>query len=164
MQQLGSKKQMLLDQVKRNPGINLQQLVQLTQQYSDLQPSDFEGVIAPEILAQLMEAGRDPQEVQLWNDIQNAPCNTPEDVQQAQRLVAEYMQRYPGAPKQAEATPKQTEAAPKQCSSNCNSGCNRPCRNSCDSRKSCAGKKRSGAEWRQNGPNGRLWTNATTLP
>jgi len=101
--QLGTKKQMLLDQVKRNPGINLQQLVQLTQQYEDLQPGDFEGVVAPEIMEQLKEAGRDPNEVQLWNDIQNAPRQTPEQVQQAQRLVAEYLQRYAAAPKQAEA-------------------------------------------------------------
>ncbi len=100
--QLGTKKQMLLEQVRRNPGINLQQLVQLTQQYEDLQPSDFQGVIAPEIMEQLMEAGRDPQEVQLWNDIQNAPRNTPEQVQQVQRLVAEYLQRYAGAPKYAD--------------------------------------------------------------
>ena len=100
---LNANKQQLLDQVKKQPSIELQKLVQLVHTYDDLSPEDFKGYISDVLLEQLLEAGRDPQEVSLWNEIESAPRNTPEDIQKVQGLLSRYVQQFPTSPKMLDA-------------------------------------------------------------
>lgn len=100
---LNANKQLLLNQIKRQPTIELQKLLELLKTYEDLKIEDFKGYISEVLYTQLTEAGRDPHETQLWDDISNAPHNTPEEIQALQRLVMSYLQKYPQAPKVKEA-------------------------------------------------------------
>ena len=92
---LGANKPLLLNQVKNDPNIPLQKLTDLLNHFEDLKPQDFKGYISDALYNQLLEAGRDPQELELWNKIQAAPTSTPAEVQDAQRLVSTYMTQYP---------------------------------------------------------------------
>lgn len=92
---LNGDKTILLNQVKNNPEIPLQKLVDLLNRYEDLKPQDFKGYISDILYNQLLEAGRDPQEIELLNSIQAAPTSTPAEVQDAQRLVSTYMTQFP---------------------------------------------------------------------
>ncbi|MCF2599787.1 hypothetical protein I6E10_14010 [Phocaeicola barnesiae] len=87
-----------MNQVKNQPNITLQQLVNLIKQYEDLTPQDFQGYISDILYNQLLEMGRDPNEADLWNRIQSAPTSTLAEVQDAQRLVSTYMTQYPQGP------------------------------------------------------------------
>lgn len=98
MARLNANKQLLLNQVKNQPNITLQQLVNLIKQYEDLTPQDFQGYISDILYNQLLEMGRDPNEADLWNRIQSAPTSTLAEVQDAQRLVSTYMTQYPQGP------------------------------------------------------------------
>lgn len=98
MARLNANKQLLLNQVKNQPNISLQQLVNLIKQYEDLTPQDFQGYISDILYNQLLEMGRDPNEADLWNKIQSAPTSTLAEVQDAQRLVSTYMTQYPQGP------------------------------------------------------------------
>lgn len=98
MARLNANKQLLLNQVKNQPNIPLQQLVNLIKQYEDLTPQDFQGYISDVLYNQLLEMGRDPNEADLWNKIQFAPTSTLAEVQDAQRLVSNYMTQYPQGP------------------------------------------------------------------
>ena len=100
---IGANKPTLLNQIKRQPTVDLQTLVKLVNQYEDLDIEDFRGYVSDVLLEQLKEAGRDPKEVQLWNQIMSAPRETPEDIQSVQRLVVTYINQYPKGPKLAEA-------------------------------------------------------------
>ena len=100
---LNGQKQQLLNQVKNNPGVELQTLVKLLNQYDDLKIEDFKGYISDILYVQLLEAGRDPREMELWNRIENAPKNAPEEIQNLQRMVSQYMQQYSQGPKFNEA-------------------------------------------------------------
>lgn len=100
---LGAQKQTLLNQVKNQATVPLQTLVDLVNRYEDLEPNDFQGYIEDALLEQFNDACRDPKELDLWNQIMNSPRNTPENVQEAQRKVATYIQLYPKAPKIKEA-------------------------------------------------------------
>lgn len=112
---IGANKPTLLNQIKRQPTVDLQTLVKLVNQYEDLEIEDFRGYVSDVLLEQLKEAGRDPKEVQLWNQIMSAPRETPEDIQNVQRLVVTYINQYPKGPKLAEANDRlrslQTEMA-----------------------------------------------------
>lgn len=99
MPRLNGQKQLLLNQVKNQPNIDLQQLVALVNQYEDLSPQDFNGYISDLLLNQLLEAGRDPKEVELWTKIQIAPTSTPAEIQEVQRLVSTYTMQFPQGPK-----------------------------------------------------------------
>ena len=98
MARLNANKQLLLNQVKNQSNITLQQLVNLIKQYEDLTPQDFQGYISDILYNQLLEMGRDPNEADLWNRIQSAPTSTLAEVQDAQRLVSTYMTQYPQGP------------------------------------------------------------------
>lgn len=102
MPRLNANKQLLLNQVKNQPNIQLQQLVGLLNQYEDLTPQDFKGYISDVLYDQLLEAGRDPNEIELWNKIQSAPTSTPAEIQDAQRLVSAYITQFPQGPKISE--------------------------------------------------------------
>jgi len=94
MSVLGPQKQTLLNQVKNQPSIPLDKLVDLVKRYDDLEPGDFQGYIDDTLLVQLNDACRDPQELELWNKIMSNPRSTPTEIQDAQRLVATYVQTY----------------------------------------------------------------------
>lgn len=100
---LNGQKQLLLNQVKNQPNLPLQQLVALVNQYEDLEPDDFKGYISDLLLEQLKEAGRNPAELELWNKIQAAATSTPAEIQEAQRLVSTYTMQFPKGPKISEA-------------------------------------------------------------
>ena len=100
---IGANKPTLLNQIKRQPTVDLQTLVKLVNQYEDLEVEDFRGYVSDVLLEQLKEAGRDPKEVQLWNQIMSAPRETPEDIQNVQRLVVTYINQFPKGPKLNEA-------------------------------------------------------------
>lgn len=100
---LNANKQTLLNQVKRQPQIEISQLVKLIQTYDDLSLTDFRGYISDIMYSQLEDASRDPRETELWNRVISAPHYTPEEIQDAQRLVSTYMQQYPNGSKAAEA-------------------------------------------------------------
>ena len=99
MPRLGSQKPLLLTQVRNNPNVRLEQLVELIHRYDDLEVEDFRGNISDILYVQLLEAGRDVNEMDLWNRIEIAPRNTPEEIQNLQRMVSQYMQEYPQGPK-----------------------------------------------------------------
>ena len=99
MPRLDSQKPLLLNQVKNNPNVQLEQLVELIHRYDDLKVEDFKGNISDILYVQLLEAGRDVNERELWNRIENAPKNSPEEIQILQRMVAEYIQKYSLGPK-----------------------------------------------------------------
>lgn len=100
---LNGQKQLLLNQVKNQPDISLQKLVALVNQYEDLEPDEFKGYIPDLLFNQLKEAGRNPDEAELWNKIQAAPTSTPAEIQEVQRLVSTYTIRFPQGPKASEA-------------------------------------------------------------
>lgn len=97
---------MLMNSVKRQPNITLEQLAGLVRQYEDLTPEDFRGNIPDDVLEQLKEAGRKPEEVALWNEIEQAQLDTLEDVAALRRKIEKYMGAYPQGPKVAEARNK----------------------------------------------------------
>lgn len=100
---LNANKQLLLNQIKRQPAIELQKLLELLKAYEDLSVEDFKDYISDVLYMQLVEAGRDPHETQLWDDISSASHDTPEKIQALQRLVMSYLQKYPQGPKAKEA-------------------------------------------------------------
>lgn len=95
---LGANKSILLNQVKNDPNIPLQKLMDLLNHFEDLKPQDFEGYIDAPLYNQLLEADRDPQELELWNKIQVAPKSTSVEIQDLQRLVALYISSFPEGP------------------------------------------------------------------
>lgn len=98
MSVLNGKKQLLLNQVRSLPNISLEKLIELVNQYDDLKPEDFKGYISDFLFDQLKDAGRDPQEVELWQKIQAATTPMPEvltKIQEAQYLVSEYVTHFP---------------------------------------------------------------------
>ena len=98
MSTLGAQKQTLLNQVKNQTTIPLKTLVDLINKYEDLEPRDFQGYIDDTLLEQLIDASRNPEELDLWNQILNTPRDTPENIQEVQGLVSKYIQQYPKAP------------------------------------------------------------------
>ena len=98
MSTLGAQKQTLLNQVKNQTTIPLKTLVDLINKYEDLEPQDFQGYIDDTLLEQLIDASRNPEELDLWNQILNNPRDTPENIQIVQGLVSKYIQQYPKAP------------------------------------------------------------------
>ena len=103
MSTLGAQKQTLLNQVKNQTTIPLKTLVDLINKYEDLEPRDFQGYIDDTLLEQLIDASRNPEELDLWNQILNNPRDTPENIQIVQGLVSKYIQQYPKAPQIKEA-------------------------------------------------------------
>ena len=100
---LGERKQILLNQLKRQPTVNLQTLVSWVNQYEDLEVEDFRGYISDELFEQLMEVFRALHEAQLWDQIMSAPRETPKDIQNALQLMETYIDRFPRSPKCREA-------------------------------------------------------------
>ena len=103
MPTLGPNKRTLLEQIDHQPTVQLDQLVRLVNTYDDLEVDDLRGHITDYLFAQLKDACRDPEESALWNAVSEAPRNTPAEIQDVQRKLAEYMQRYPKSPKLREA-------------------------------------------------------------
>lgn len=89
--------------IDRQPSVDLEQLVRLVNTYEDLQVEDFRGHIPDFLFEQLKDASRNPEEVAMWKTISDAPRTTPAEIQDVQRKLAEYMQRYPKSPKFKEA-------------------------------------------------------------
>ena len=100
---LGNNKATLLAQVDKQPAIDLQKLVQLINTYEDLKVDDFRGHVSDYLFGQLREAWRNPQELEAWNRIVEAPRNDPQGVQEVQRLITGYIQTFPDSPKLDEA-------------------------------------------------------------
>ncbi|MDT3366600.1 MAG: hypothetical protein LIQ26_04940 [Bacteroidota bacterium] len=100
---IGNNKPTLLRQVEHQPAVEVQQLVQLINTYEDLQIEDFRGIISDFMYKQLLDAVRKPEEVQMWNEIQAAPRNTPADIQALQGQLSMYIQRFAKSPKIDEA-------------------------------------------------------------
>ena len=101
-QVLGANKQILLDQVKNNPSIiDIQKLLELLNTYEDLKLDDFRGYVSDNLIAQLHEANRDPEELKNWKQIEdeNRFADTIESLQYLQRIVTDYIRKYPDAPK-----------------------------------------------------------------
>ena len=96
---LGSQKSMLLNQVRAQASIDINQLGSLLNTYIDLKPEDFRGYIDDSLLEQLYELGRDPNEKGMWDQIVSAPVSTVEEIQNVQRLVSNYIQQYPQGPR-----------------------------------------------------------------
>lgn len=103
MARLNGQKQLLLNQVKNQPNLDVRTLVDLIAKYEDLGVSDFKGYVSDLLFEQLQEAGRDPHEAELWNRIQGAPRTTSGQIQGVQRMVSTYVQQYPDGPKAGEA-------------------------------------------------------------
>ena len=100
---LNGQKQMLINQVKNSSQIEVSTLVELIKKYDDLNIEDFKGVISDLLYSELIEAGRDANEVALWQQITNASQETPEEVQKLQRMLVQYQSQYPNAPMCVEA-------------------------------------------------------------
>lgn len=100
---IGERKQIFLNQLKRQPHIDFQKLVELLNLYEDLEVEDFRGYISDELLEQLMEVFRAPYEAQLWDQIMSAPRETPIDIQNALQLMETYINQFPRSPKCREA-------------------------------------------------------------
>ena len=100
---IGANKPTLLKQIQRQPTVDLQTLVKLIHQYEDLAIEDFRGYVSDVLLEQLKEAGRDPKEVELWNQIVSTPRDTIEKIQEVQRLVVTYLNKYPAGSKVGDA-------------------------------------------------------------
>lgn len=109
MATLNGQKQQLLSQVRNNPNIPLQRLVDLINNYDDLSDEDFKGVIPDVLFNELKEACRDPHEVELWNRIISSPQNSKEQLQNLQKLLGQYTQQFPVGPKAKEAVGMQNE-------------------------------------------------------
>jgi hypothetical protein len=95
---LGNKKQILLNQVKRQPIEDIRQLVSLIHKYEDLEPEDFRGYISEDLFKQLMDALRDPREILMWERILAASRETPEEINAVLNDLREYLNRYPESP------------------------------------------------------------------
>lgn len=113
MATLNGQKQLLLNQVKNQVNIPLDQLVSLVKKYDDLSPNDFKGYIPELLFQQLLDALRDPIEVALWNQIQSAPTSTAVDIENALRLISTYLSQYPNGDKRSEAETLRTELQKK---------------------------------------------------
>ena len=100
---LGTQKQILLNQVKNQPGIGIKMLVELLGRYEDLKIEDFKGYVNDLLLEQLRDAARDPNEKQMWDTIMRAPRETPQQIQDVQRLLSMYLNQYQSGPKSEEA-------------------------------------------------------------
>lgn len=100
---LNEKKQMLLNQVSKQPTIDINKLVDLVKYYEDLSPNDFQGYISDVLLVQLRNALRDPNEIAFWNDIVSHPSDTVSDLEEVLRMLSAYMQTYPNAANISEA-------------------------------------------------------------
>ena len=66
---LGANKLMLLNQVKNNPNIPLQKLVDLLNHYEDLQPQDFKGYISNTLYDQLLSYLAELIEKDDWEEL-----------------------------------------------------------------------------------------------
>ncbi len=104
MATLNGQKQQLLNQVKNSPNIGVQTIVELIKKYDDLCVEDFKDILPDMLYNDLKEAGRDPREVAMWQQIKIAPQNTPEEVQGLQRLLVQYQSQFPNAPMCSEAS------------------------------------------------------------
>lgn len=99
---INGNKPILLNQVRNNPNIPVSQLVALLQQYEDLTIDDFKGYVSDMVFEELKEAGRNPQEVAMWNQIKTSSESlilSPAEIQEAQRLTSAYLMQFPSGPK-----------------------------------------------------------------
>ena len=114
MNELGNKKQNLLEQVKMMEQQNVvtgnmameafvQKLIELLHYWSDLKKEDYKGWISEEAYRKLEEALRDPKERALWEQIVAAPEGTASEIQAKLQLLITYIERYPQGPKIDEA-------------------------------------------------------------
>ena len=100
---LGRKKPLLLDQVKKQGITDIKKIEEFVNQYEDLSIEDFVGYLPDYIISQYKDNCRDPKERELWSKIQDAPRDTPQNIQNAQRLVMEYLGKFQSGPKYNEA-------------------------------------------------------------
>ncbi len=103
MARLNTNKPILLNQIKNQQNHNVEQIVGLIRKYDDLDIADLKGCVDNVTYEQLLDLLRDPNEMQLWNDIVAASNDTPEQIQNTQRKVSTYIQQFPRSPKQSEA-------------------------------------------------------------
>lgn len=98
MEFLNANKPMLLNQVRRNPNVSIDDLIKLIQTYGDLSADDFKGIVSDVVYEQLKEADRDPEEKNLWERICSAPRNTVDELKSLQMMTKEYLHHYPSGP------------------------------------------------------------------
>lgn len=94
---LGKNKPLLLKQVGNLVNITMLELKKLVDTYEDLEVEDFRGHVDDLIYQQLVEAMRDPRELELWRKIETAPSDTEGQMQEVIRLCKQYLQYYSDA-------------------------------------------------------------------
>lgn len=106
---LGFKKAPLLNQLKRGP-VSLDDLANFIRTYDDLSINDLRGIVDDSMLAQLEDLSRNPEEMNLWNEITSTPRPSIQDADATQRIqalqqkVQTYITRFASAPKAMEAS------------------------------------------------------------
>lgn len=100
---LGEKKPMLLNQVSKQPTIDIKTLVDLVKHWDDLYPDDFRGHISDTLLSDLFEQLRDPEEKKMWEEITAFPEDSLPVAQDKLRLISSYLRQYPKTPMVSEA-------------------------------------------------------------
>ncbi len=94
---LGKNKPLLLKQVGNRVNITMLELKKLVDTYEDLEVEDFRGHVDDLIYQQLVDALRDPRELELWRKIETAPSDDEGQMQEVIRLCKQYLQYYPEA-------------------------------------------------------------------
>lgn len=107
MASLGTMKPQMLRQIASQPAVSPIQIKTIIEKYDDVTPEDFRGVISDMMLEELYDLCRNPEEKSLWEKIENAPTATPSQIQETQRLVVNYISRYPDGPKSSQAKLKE---------------------------------------------------------
>lgn len=98
MPTLGPHKPMMLNQVKSQPAVTVDQLKKLVDMYDDVQPDDFSGIVDNVILENLKDLCRNPLERSLWEKIECAPRKEPESIRELQKLIRDYIMNFPQGP------------------------------------------------------------------
>lgn len=89
-------------------------LKQLLDYYSDLKPEDYLGWVSEGIYQRLTEGLRDPEEMDLWNNLSSMPEDSDVEIQNKLSLVLDYIARFPEGPKIAEAEALKERLSRKQ--------------------------------------------------
>ena len=100
---LGINKPKFLNQVRANKDnkdkVNNESIKKALATYEDLQLGDLKDCIPDPLYHQIEEDIRDPEEKRKWQLIATAPQQTPQQIQEKQRWVLEYLNSFPEGPK-----------------------------------------------------------------
>ena len=92
---LGNKKNILINQLKNNKGVNAAQVAKLIENYEDLSMLELKGIVSDDLYAEVDHIINFPREKSKWDSVVAIQQTTLSDIRSKINAIDEYLQLYP---------------------------------------------------------------------